>query len=625
MERDESAGVPPVFAGCGQDARAPTFTALTMKRCRLIFFFALAARVTAQSVIPDAETFLPPTAARLAAIHAAAQRDGWAPQTALLRAAAIRGYQGNKLAAAAVWFHVYRWAALFGETEGHFVARWIPALQAAQVVHPNMPTRYPMTARPLGLGLTPELQMWLIGNAAFSAEFFSILSPLDSLSEVFRILNELHRQDPVRFKTYASLALALAVVHDVPPPPDWPHGQVSPEALPRTFPTASAAFAWWTREDQLGHTYHKLARLGADELKFVVDAAAPLAELEWVEKIADQPLNQLARAYTIVRYRTDRAANGRPVWPGRTYKLPEILGAGGICVDQAYFATQVGKARGVPTLLIYGAGNDGRHAWFGFLDGNGKWQLDAGRYAEQRFVTGFARDPQTWREFSDHELQFLSERFRQLPSFHQSSIHVEFAADFLAAGDAGAAALAARTAVKFEPRNQPGWEILIAAGEKSGRDAKTIENLLREAVLAFQRYPDIEAAYVNRVAASLRARGQIIEADAEVRRIAIKNKGTRGDLSVLQARDGLLRAMATQPLPEQIRTYNSLVDTYGRGAGVGFFDQIVKIFAEHLMQLQQPAEGKRALDRARHTLKVEEHSQLDQEFDRLAKELKTGK
>ena len=32
------------------------------------------------------------------------------------------------------------------------------------------------------------------------------------------------------------------------------------------------------------------------------------------------------------------------MWPDKSYSLPAILGAGGICVDQAYFATQAGKA-----------------------------------------------------------------------------------------------------------------------------------------------------------------------------------------------------------------------------------------------------------------------------------------
>ncbi len=477
-----------------------------------------------------------------------------------------------------------------------------------------------MRARPLEAGLAPALQAWLVGNAAFSAEFFGLLSPVDFTPRVLEILNALHARDPVKFKTYAHLALAIAVVYDVPPPPIWPHGQVSATALPRTFPDPAEAFAWWSKQDQQGRTYHRLTKLGADELKFVVDVAAPFAELEWAQSVADYPLSHLDRAYTMVRYRNDRVANNSPVWLGKTYKLPEILAAGGICSDQAYFATQVGKARGVPTLLIYGAGNDGRHAWFGFLDTSQKWRLDAGRYAEQRFVTGFARDPQTWREFSDHELQFLTERFRELPSFRQSRVHERFAAVHLALGNAPAAGVAARKAVNFERRNQPGWEILIAAAQKEGRDARTVEGLLREAALAFQtRYPDLEAHYVNRVADSLRARGETSAAANEVRRIASKNKSGRGDLSIQQARDIVRRAIATQPLAEQIKAYNTVVDTYGRGAGIGFFDEVVTGFAEHLVQLNQRPEAMKAVDRARRTLKVEPGSQLDTESAALRK------
>src|SRR5690606_17049024 len=106
-------------------------------------------------------------------------------------------------------------------------------------------------------------------------------------------LDEIHRHDSARFKTYASLAAAIAVVYDVPPPPDWPHGQVSAEALPRQFPAPADAFAWWVRQDQRGRTYHRLSRLGAAELKFVVDTVVPFAELEWAQGAANLPLNQL--------------------------------------------------------------------------------------------------------------------------------------------------------------------------------------------------------------------------------------------------------------------------------------------------------------------------------------------
>jgi hypothetical protein len=448
---------------------------------------------------------------------------------------------------------------------------------------------------------------------------------VDYVPRVLGILDEIHRSDPAHFKSYAHLALAIALVYDVPPPPFWPHAQVSAGALPRQFPPPVDAFAWWIKQEQRGRTYHKLSRLGADELKFVVDTVVPFAQLEWAQGACDVPLGQLARAYTMVRYRNDRITSNNMSWTGRTYQLEEILSSGGICSDQAFFATQVGKARGVPTLLIYGAGNDGRHAWFGFLDGNQKWQLDAGRYAEQRFVVGFARDPQTWREFSDHELQFLSERFRQLPSFKQSHVHEIFAAEYLASGNARAAGVAARKAVSFERRNQNAWDILIGAAQKEGRDAKTVEGVMREAALAFQRHPDLEAYYVNRVADSLRGRGETSAAEAEVRRIANKNKTDRGDLSVQQAREIVRRAVGTQPLTDQIRAYNSVVDTYGHGAGIGFFDEVVVGFTQHLMTLNQKAEALRAIDRARQALRVEPNSQLASEFEKLTRAVKETK
>ncbi|WP_414664961.1 tetratricopeptide repeat protein [Horticoccus sp. 23ND18S-11] len=599
-----------------------------MKRIASLFVvaFTLCARLVAQGgAIPEAEVLAVPTAMRFAAIHAAAQRDGWAPQSAALQVAGVRAYEREKPAAAEAWLNAFRWATLLGQSEPEFVPRWVQTVQAARLAHPNMPTRYDARPRLLAANLSPALQAWLVGNVAVSAEFFALLTPVDFAPRVLEILDELFKADPARFKTYVNLALAIAVVYDVPPPPDWPHAQVTNRALPRTLPPPAAAFAWWIKQEQRGRTYHSLARLGAEELKFVVDAAAPFNELEWIQGAADLPLAQLPRAYSMIRYRNDRLTGNQLVWPGATYTLPEIIATGGICPDQAYFATQAGKARGVPTLLFGGAGADGRHAWFGFLDGSRKWQLDAGRYAEQRFITGYARDPQTWAQFSDHDLQFLSEGFRSLPSFRQSRTHARFAAEYLALGNARAAGVAARKAVSYERRNQDGWELLIAAARKEGRDAKAVESLLREAALAFQRHPDLEAQYVTRVADSLRARGETTAAAEEVRRIATKHKPGRSDLSVQQARENVRRAMATQPLAEQIRVYNSAVDSYGRGEGIGFFDQVVAGFARHLVQLNQKAEALRALQRAHQALRVEPNSQLAGEFEALLKEIKAAK
>ena len=591
----------------------------------LVVLALLTGHAAEPAAIPEAETFSPPTSARLAALTRLAAPDRWRPVVPVLQAAARSAYEHEKLVAASAWLNAARWAALFAQTEAEFVPGWIKTIENTNAGHPNMPSRFAINPLPMGRLLAADLQGWLLGDTAFSEEFFSLLTPQDYVPEVFRILDALHRGTPDKFVRYASLALAIAVVYDVPPPPWWPHAQVAVTALPRRLPAPAEAFAWWTKEDAAGRTFHRLTRLPAEELKFVVDAAAPFDQLVWAQKNTGYPLGQLDRVYSTIRYRHDRIAENRPIWPGTAYSLPVILREGGICVDQAYFASEAGKARGVPTLLFGGAGGDARHAWFGFLDGTQKWQLDAGRGAEQRFVTGLAIDPQTWRQISDHELKFLSERFRALPPYRQSQIHGAFAVDYLATGAHAAAARAARAAVTTERRNLPAWETLLAAEVALGRTARQREATLREAAIAFQAYPDLEAFFVNRVSASLRARGETSAAEAEESAIARKNQVKRGDLSTQQAWERLRRSMATDKLPIQIQTFTAVLDGLGRGAGIGFFDEVVVPFVEHLARAGEKTAAERAIQRARQTLKVEPNSQLDGELTALLKKVTAKK
>lgn len=325
----------------------------------------------------------------------------------------------------------------------------------------------------------------------------------------------------------------------------------------------------------------------------------------------------------MITYRTDRVASQPPklVWTGKPYTLDTILSEGGICVDQAYFASEAGKARGIPTLLFTGTAHDGYHAWFGFFDGGNSWRLDAGRYAEQRLVTGTAIDPQTWGPISDHELQFLSERFRALPSFMESRVNEEFALDFLTEGSPALAARAARTAVNYERRNLPAWETLIAANAKLGLDPASQEGVLREAALAFSKYPDLVVWYKNRVCQSLRARGETSLADYEERSIAESLKGDRADLAIQQAASILSRSIASQSVSDQIATYNAILAQFGHGEGTMFFDEIVVAFAEHLALVHMKAQARIAVERAREVLEIQAGTQIATNADKLVAKL----
>ncbi len=520
------------------------------------------------------------------------------------------------------WLLAGRWTQLLGEREEAFVPRWIDAIERANVGHANMQATYEVRDRALGETLRSEFAAWALAHRPFLETFFEQLSPCDYLPRVLAILDELHKTDPVAFETYVQLALAIAFVYDVPPTPGWPHGQVGAAALKRQLPRPRETFEFFVRSDRMGKCLQRIAYLGAAELKFLVDIAASFEELAWAQANVGTPLAQLGETYASIAYRHDRAAAGAFVWNERTYTLPGIRVAGGICVDQAYFATQTAKARGVPTMIFRGSGLDGRHAWFGYLDGDRRWQLNAGRLAEQKLVTGLAHDPQTWDDLSDHELQFLSDGFRSTPRFRQALVQGAFAEVYLSRGNPAVATQAARRSVNYESRHLEGWEIYFAAAASSGVPDKAIEAALREASLAFQRYPDLNLHFSSLLTRRLRARGETSAADHEDRLMARKHQGERADLAFTQAMGELSRAVKSQPAFEQMRIFRGIVDQYGRGAGIAFFDHVVRPFSARLSDKGNAGDAARAVDYARSVLAPAPGSQLDREMAELSRSLR---
>jgi tetratricopeptide (TPR) repeat protein len=277
----------------------------------------------------------------------------------------------------------------------------------------------------------------------------------------------------------------------------------------------------------------------------------------------------------------------------------------------------VGKAKGVPTLIFQGAGLDGHHAWFGFLDGDGHWQLDCGRYLYQEFAVGYAIDPQLWTIISDHELKFLHEGFRELPLYKSSVVHRQFADVYINEGDYLAATKAARAAVSVEPRNLEAWYRLLLAMDRMGTPARQIETTLEEAALVFQRYADVEADFKRRLADSLRRRGESSAADLLEHSITKEDESSRENLSVQQAYDLLQSSMGKGDVDLSVRTYYTVLNSYGKGAGIVFFHEVVQPFAEYLLKNERPSEAVQAVGRARKVLRVEPRGQLDLELHTL--------
>lgn len=541
------------------------------------------ARLPAQT-IPGEWLRTPPGEVHAKALTQGAERYGWPAMARALRAATLDAYARGGWEEAAAWQNVARWAGA-------------DALGGAGAAKKNA------TVAPRG---------WLLADAEFSAAYFALERPADDRAAALAILDRLRGADPAAFDHYKSLALAIALVYDRPPPArEWPHAQVSPEALPRRLPEPTEVFSYFVELDRSGKSLHRLARLDAAELRFLVDVAAPAEELEWARAELKTPLSQLDKTYSMVRYRDDRIDRGAYDWPGKSYELRRILEEGGICVDQAYFATQAGKARGVPTLLFSGAGRDGRHAWFGYLGSGGRWRLDAGRYAEQRYVTGLVTDPQTWEEISDHELAFLSEGFWRERNAREAAAHAMIGRWLFEDGRREQAERAARAAVRLERRELRGWDLLLDLRPAPGEPREAVA---REAARSLQSYPELQAHYTGVAITSLGERGQAEEADRLGRELARRFKDERGDLSVAQLVRQMEAAAASDSVEDQLKLYRSILRRFGRGGGAAMWDQVVRPFLSRLTRAGRFAEAREVLELARENLVGSGGTQLDAEM-----------
>lgn len=143
-------------------------------------------------------------------------------------------------------------------------------------------------------------------------------------------------------------------------------------------------------------------------LVHVVDVCASPDEIVWaLNKFGG--VKRVGSLYHEVDYDFDVLDGDAKQVNKAGWNLPNILKHGGICAEQAYFATTVAKAIGIPAAYTVGSSAEANHAWVGFVqNGGGKvwWDVD-GRYDSYRGVAGTVRDPQTGRSISDAVLPML--------------------------------------------------------------------------------------------------------------------------------------------------------------------------------------------------------------------------
>ncbi len=464
-------------------------------------------------------------------------------------------------------------------------------------------------------GLEPETFIALGRSPGLIGETLGALRPKDDPVAVLAILGALIREEPEGVRDFPQLAVAFAVVWDRPFPRDWPHPQVRRESLLISRGTVADRFKDWVAQERRGRLEFRLRDLTVEELIFLVDTPVAESELTWAREKFRTSLNQFDRVFFQVPYDRMRLVERAYDWPAEVpYSLANILNRGGICVDQAYFAAMVGKARGIPTLFFVGQGRDGGHAWVGYLKRNRTWDLDVGRYAEQNYPVGTAFNPQTWEPVKDSELVHQAASVLRNSRYGDAAWLMGWAKHNPDARFYGETVELARTLLPawIEPwRARADW---LAA---TGAELREQRDFLRAWANQFPRMPDFKVEGQERLVKVLLAGGETQAAQMVQQEIIRQNRRKRFDLGLGAAVEGLVDRLDQKDWRGADLEFRRLFRQFDARTGGSLFYQVIKPYIETLCEEGQGRQARTALEFAQKGMGVDSVGILEMEFERL--------
>ncbi len=253
---------------------------------------------------------------------------------------------------------------------------------------------------------------FLIANHELAATMVFLNTPGQrNVAQVYHRLAALHKELGPIIVAYPNLTAAICAVLYKPLTMHINENTVH-------SPAPAALFKYYVRYRRA--MYFGIRNVPARLLIYVVDSCSSIRSMTWaLDKYhGDSMVGQL---FFTVPY--DYAAylhGAKKEVDIKGYNLPNILHYGGVCADQAFFASEVGKAIGVPTAYDTGMSSVVGHAWVGFLQQVGNqaaWNFNIGRYSEYRGVIGIVQNPVTRRAEPDSFMslsgQFIGTTQRQ--------------------------------------------------------------------------------------------------------------------------------------------------------------------------------------------------------------------
>lgn len=451
-------------------------------------------------------------------------------------------------------------------------------------------------------------------NPKLRNAFLTALVPEDDTNEAATILCRIARAHPDAMRDYGNLSIAFAIVFDQPIPESWPHPFVDGKKIPVGDSAPEDRFAFYVAAQEAGGLVHDLRRLDVQDLTFLVDSPLEFKELRYAQQIRINTPNRLAQLYPQVPYDNSRISRREYQWRRPTYRLIDIGTKGGICMDQAFFVAQTGKAKGIPTLLFTGQGLSGDHGWVGYLGNDGRWNMDVAKSGREKYPIGQAFDPQTWQRITDSELVALMRGSRFSGKFDIGPHLLQWAA--LNHGNElyHEVIRAARVALGKDPRP---WQLEADWIEESDASLETQLQFWHDWSKNYSDNPDMEVKGQIRVIAILEEMDR--ESDAERVRESVMsgNRSKRFDLGIAVAADPVFRGLQRKDYEGARKAFENAMARFRSKAGGHLFYNLIQPYTLTCLEDGRKDLAADALKQIERGFQVQPGSMLDLDMKTL--------
>lgn len=454
-------------------------------------------------------------------------------------------------------------------------------------------------------------------NLQLRRAFLENLRPEDNATAAVLILLQIQMAHPESINVLPCLAVAIALVFDQPFPKNWPHHQVPRKLVPLEKVDPVRRMHQMT-ELQVARRYlSDLRDFTVSEMKFIVDYPLIDSEMEWARKNVTASRSGFSKVFSSIRYDIPRYESNQLMWPNGPYLFSEIKSRGGICVDQAYFAAMTGKAKGLPTLYFSGQGDDGGHAWFGYMDSPGHWETDCGRYESQNYPVGNAVDPQTWKPISDTELIFLAKSRERSVGFQQAKLYTDLARTVVRYD----ASRWLDAALAVQPEFLPAWYLQGELLEERKASPEGMRDFWLRFTKRFATFPDLRVVGQEKLLEFAKARGDDQEVKSLSRQIQVQNRTRRFDLGIGSAAAEVGEKIESGNWGDAEAAFRKALREFKGQAGGNLYYGLVVPFVESALAEGQVSVAKSSLAEAKRILRPGKDSLVGRSFMELEKKV----